>query len=189
MTSELEKIQRQVQVCKKCNLCKTRTNAVPGKGNFHAELLFVGEAPGRNEDKKGEPFVGAAGKKLSIALEYAGLSRDEVYITNVVKCRPPENRAPTPNEEESCEHYLNSEISLIKPKIICIMGNTAYHSLLGGGSITKNRGKIIHRDGKTYFLTVHPAAAIYNQSLLGTLKKDMKELVKTLKTLENENTS
>lgn len=180
MVSELEKIQQQVIVCKKCELCKTRTNAVPGKGSKNAELLFVGEAPGRSEDKKGEPFVGAAGKKLSIALEHAGLSRDDVYITNVVKCRPPKNRIPSEIEENSCAKYLDSEISLIRPKIICIMGNTAYHSLLGGNSITKNRGKIIHKDGKTYFLTVHPAATIYNQSLLSTLKKDMKALVKTL---------
>lgn len=180
MATELEKIQQQVTVCKKCELCKTRTNAVPGKGNKNAELLFIGEAPGRSEDKKGEPFVGAAGKKLSVALEHAGLSRDDVYITNVVKCRPPNNRVPLESEENACEEFLQSEISLIKPKIICIMGNTAYHSLLGGDSITKNRGKIIQKDGKTYFLTVHPAAAIYNQSLLDTLKKDMKTLVKTL---------
>ncbi|MFB5610766.1 MAG: uracil-DNA glycosylase [Nitrosopumilaceae archaeon] len=180
MATELEKIQQQVTVCKKCELCKTRTNAVPGKGSKNAELLFIGEAPGRSEDKKGEPFVGAAGKKLSVALEHAGLSRDDVYITNVVKCRPPNNRVPFESEEKACEGFLQSEISLIKPKIICIMGNTAYHSLLGGDSITKNRGKIIQKDGRTYFLTVHPAAAIYNQSLLDTLKKDMKTLVKTL---------
>ena len=185
MTSKLEEIQKQVRTCKKCELCKTRTNAVPGKGNFHAQLLFVGEAPGRSEDKKGEPFVGAAGKKLSIALEHAGLSRDDVYITNVVKCRPPENRVPSETEEKSCSNYLNSEISVIKPKIICIMGNTAYHSLLKGNSITKNRGKIIHKDGRTYFLTIHPAATIYNQSLLSTLKKDMKALVKALNDIEN----
>ena len=184
MISELEKIQKQVIVCKKCELCKTRTNAVPGKGSKSAELFFIGEAPGRSEDKKGEPFVGAAGKKLSIALEYAGLSRDDVYITNVVKCRPPKNRVPLENEEKSCEEFLKSEIDLIKPKIICIMGNTAYHSLLGGNSITKNRGKIIQKDGKTYFLTVHPAAAIYNQGLLDTLKKDMRTLVKTLKEMK-----
>ena len=184
--SDLEKIRQQVIVCKKCDLCKTRTNAVPGKGSKNAELVFIGEAPGRSEDKKGEPFVGAAGKKLSIALEYAGLSREQVYITNVVKCRPPKNRVPLQKEEMACENFLQSEISLIKPKIICIMGNTAFHSLLGGNSITKNRGKIIKKDGKTYFLTVHPAATIYNQSLLDTLKKDMKALVKTLKEMNGD---
>ena len=186
MISKLEKIQQQVIVCKKCDLCKTRTNAVPGKGSLNAELFFIGEAPGRSEDKKGEPFVGAAGKKLSIALEYAGISRDGVYITNVVKCRPPKNRVPLEKEEKSCENFLRSEIALIKPKIICIMGNTAFHSLLGGDSITKNHGKIIQKDSKTYFLTVHPAATIYNQSLLSTLKKDMKALVKILKDFQSE---
>ena len=181
MALKLEKIQRQVTVCKKCDLCKTRTNAVPGKGSLNAELFFIGEAPGRSEDRKGEPFVGVAGKKLSIALEYAGLSREEVYITNIVKCRPPKNRVPLEKEEKSCEGFLKSEIALIKPKIICVMGNTAFHSLLGGDSITKNRGKIIQKDGKTYFLTIHPAATIYNQPLLSSLKKDMKALVKILK--------
>ncbi|HSB50039.1 MAG TPA: uracil-DNA glycosylase, partial [Nitrosopumilaceae archaeon] len=173
MISNLEEVQKQVIVCKKCELCKTRINAVPGKGSSKAEIIFIGEAPGRSEDKRGEPFVGAAGKKLSIALEHAGISRDQVYITNIVKCRPPKNRIPLEKEEKSCEGFLKSEIELIKPKIICIMGNTAFHSLLGGDNITKNRGKTIQKDGMTYFLTVHPAATIYNQSLLSTLKKDM----------------
>jgi len=106
MISKLEKIRQQVTVCKKCNLYKTRTNAVPGKGNFHADLFFIGEAPGKSEDKLGEPFVGVAGKKLSIALEYAGISRDDIYITNVVKCRPPKNRVPKEEEEKSCEQFL-----------------------------------------------------------------------------------
>lgn len=181
MISNLEEIQKQVKVCKKCELCNTRTNAVPGKGFSKAEVIFIGEAPGRSEDKKGEPFVGAAGKKLSIALEYAGISRGQVYITNVVKCRPPQNRIPFEREEKACEDFLKSEIKVIKPKIICIMGNTAYHSLLGGNNIIKNRGKTIQKDGVMYFLTVHPAATIYNQSLLNVLKKDMRKLVKILK--------
>lgn len=181
MMPNLEEIQKQVKVCKKCELCNTRTNAVPGKGYSKAEIMLIGEAPGRSEDKKGEPFVGAAGKKLSIALEHAGISREHVYITNIVKCRPPQNRIPFEKEEKSCESFLKSEIEIIKPKIICIMGNTAYHSLLGGDNIVKNRGKTIQKDGVKYFLTVHPAATIYNQSLLNFLKKDMKKLVKILK--------
>ena len=183
MISKIEKIRQQVIVCKKCDLCKTRTNAVPGKGNFNADLFFIGEAPGRSEDRLGEPFVGVAGKKLSIAFEHAGISRDEVYITNVVKCRPPKNRVPKEDEEKACQKYLKSEIDLIKPKIICIMGNTAYRSLLGGNNILKNRGKIIKKNGNLYFLSVHPAAIIYNQALMSTLKKDMKSLVKTLNRL------
>ncbi len=174
----LESIRDKVVSCTKCDLCNYRTNSVPGKGIKNSRIIFIGEAPGRSEDKQGEPFVGAAGKKLSIALEYAGISRDSVYITNVVKCRPPKNRIPTQIERDACSEYLESEISLIKPKVICIMGNTAYNSLLGGNNITSNRGKIVTKDGRQYFLTVHPAAAIYNQDLLEVLKEDMKKLIK-----------
>ena len=195
MFSSLEKIRTSVISCTKCELCKSRKNAVPGNGNQNSEIVFIGEAPGRSEDKEGVPFVGAAGKKLSLALEYAGLSRDSVYITNVVKCRPPKNRVPTINEQNSCKEYLESELRLIKPKIICIMGNTAYHTILGGQNITQNRGKSMKKDGKLYFLTIHPAAAIYNQELLAELKNDMKKLVKLLsdikkgKKINDESTS
>lgn len=184
--SEIDSIRSQVISCVKCNLSKTRTNAVPGKGNTKAEILFIGEAPGRNEDLKGEPFVGSAGNILSEALASAGLSRDNVYITNVVKCRPPNNRIPLQEEKESCQSYLSKELQIIKPKIICIMGNTAYGSLLGGNSITKNRGKIIEKDGQRYFLTIHPAAAIYNQELKSVLISDMKTLVETLDRLKKD---
>lgn len=179
--SSLEHVRNQVVSCTKCDLCKTRNNSVPGKGNHNAEIIFVGEAPGRSEDKIGEPFVGPAGKKLSDALEYAGISRESVYITNVVKCRPPNNRVPSQAEKESCRNYLESEIALIKPKVICIMGNTAYQSILGGKNITKERGKFVKKDGKLYFLTVHPAAIIYNQKLMDSLKNDMKKLVNEIK--------
>ena len=181
--SSLEQLRNQVVCCTKCDLCKTRNNSVPGKGNYNSEIIFVGEAPGRSEDKIGEPFVGEAGKKLSVALEYAGISRESVYITNVVKCRPPNNRVPSQAEKESCRNYLESEIALIKPKVICIMGNTAYQSILGGKNITKERGKFVKKDGKLYFLTVHPAAIIYNQKLMDSLKNDMKKLVHEIKSL------
>ena len=184
--SEIDLIRSQIISCVKCNLSKTRTNAVPGKGNLKAEILFIGEAPGRNEDLKGEPFVGSAGSILSEALASAGLTRDDVYITNVVKCRPPNNRVPLEEEKESCQPYLSKELEIIKPKIICIMGNTAYGSLLGGNSITKNRGNIIEKDGQRYFLTIHPAAAIYNQELKSVLKSDMKTLVETLDRLKKD---
>lgn len=177
----IQKIRSSVIECTKCNLCKTRQNAVPGKGNEYSDVVFVGEAPGRSEDKKGEPFVGAAGKKLTEALEFAGISRDSVYITNIIKCRPPKNRVPKQQERDACMGYLESELKIIKPKIICIMGNTAYHSLLGGSEITKNRGKIIKKDEKSFFLTIHPAATIYNQDLLKYLKKDMKKLASIIK--------
>jgi len=186
MNQELEIIKQNVIKCTKCELCKTRTNAVPGKGNFQSDVIFVGEAPGRNEDKNGEPFVGVAGKKLSIALEEAGITRDAVYITNIVKCRPPNNRVPNTDERETCKEYLKQEISIIKPKIICILGNTAFNSILGGSEITKFRGKVAQKDNQLYFLTIHPAATIYNQKLIDVLKNDIVKLFDLIKELKND---
>jgi DNA polymerase len=186
MNQELETVKQNVIKCTKCELCKTRTNAVPGKGNFQSDVIFVGEAPGRNEDKHGEPFVGVAGKKLSIALEEAGISRDEVYITNIVKCRPPNNRVPNTSERNTCQEYLKEEISIIKPKIICILGNTAFNSILGGSEITKFRGKVVRKDNQLYFLTIHPAATIYNQKLIDVLKNDIVKLFDLIRELKNK---
>ncbi len=185
MNQELETIKQNVIKCTKCDLCKTRTNAVPGKGNFQSDVIFVGEAPGRNEDRKGEPFVGVAGKKLSIALDEAGISRDAVYITNIVKCRPPNNRVPKTSERDTCQEYLKQEISIIKPKIICILGNTAFNSILGGSEITKFRGKIVRKDNQLYFLTIHPAATIYNQKLIDVFKNDIVKLFDLIRELKN----
>ena len=185
MEKKLQKIKKQVTQCTKCELSETRNNSVPGKGNFKSDVIFVGEAPGKNEDMKGEPFIGIAGKKLSIALENAGITRDDVYITNIVKCRPPKNRVPTTNERNTCQNYLKKEIEIIKPKIICILGNTAFNSLLDGKEIIKFRGKIVRKNNQLYFLTIHPAATIYNQKLISVLKKDMKKLLKVIKELKN----
>ena len=185
MNQELETIKQNVIKCTKCDLCKTRTNAVPGKGNFQSDVIFVGEAPGRNEDKNGEPFIGVAGKKLSIALNEAGISRDEVYITNIVKCRPPNNRVPNTDERDTCKEYLKQEISIIKPKLICILGNTAFNSILGGSEITKFRGKVVRKNNLLYFLTIHPAATIYNQKLIDVLKNDIVKLFDLIKELKN----
>ncbi|WP_299292079.1 uracil-DNA glycosylase [Nitrosopumilus sp.] len=182
--SKLEKIKQQVVECTKCDLCKTRTNSVPGKGNFKSDVIFVGEAPGRNEDKNGEPFVGAAGKRLSSALEEIGVTRDSVYITNVVKCRPPNNRVPNTTERSTCVDYLNQEIAIIEPEIICILGNTAFNSILGGSEITKYRGKVVRKDNQLYFLTVHPAATIYNQELIKVLNGDIAKLFYTIAQLK-----
>ncbi|MDE1724905.1 MAG: uracil-DNA glycosylase [Thaumarchaeota archaeon] len=170
--SELTNVRNMVVSCTNCDLYKSRTHAVPGIGNEKSDIIFVGEAPGRNEDLQGKPFVGTAGQILSEALEYAGFSRDEVYITNVVKCRPPNNRQPQVEERSSCKPYLSKELEIIKPKIICILGNTAYNSLLDGSAITKNRGKVIKNNDKLYFVTIHPAAVIYNPSLRQVLKND-----------------
>jgi DNA polymerase len=181
---ELYEIRKSVITCTKCDLCKSRTNAVPGNGSKDAKIMFIGEAPGRNEDLQGEPFVGAAGKKLRAMLEKNGIGQDITYITNVVKCRPPNNRVPTDTERNACREHLEKEIDTIKPKIICVLGNTASNSILGQGEITKNHGQTIEKNGKTYFLTFHPAAVIYNQKLGSLLEQDLENLGKILAELK-----
>lgn len=177
----LEKIAAEVRGCPLCKLARTRKNAVPGEGQLAAKIMFIGEAPGRSEDEKGRPFVGAAGRILDDLLQKAGIERSQVFITNVVKCRPPNNRVPEEDEAAACRPYLDRQIELLKPKVICILGRTAYSSLLGGSSITTNRGKIVEKAGQKYFLTFHPAAAIYNKSLLSALEADLKKLAKEIK--------
>ena len=186
MEKKIEQIKQEVIKCIKCELSETRTNSVPGKGNFKSDVIFVGEAPGKNEDEKGEPFIGIAGKKLSDALENAGISRDDIYITNIVKCRPPSNRVPKTNERETCQEYLKQEISIIKPKLICILGNTVFNSILGGSEIMKYRGKVAQKDKQLYFISLHPAATIYNQKLVDVFKKDIKKLFKITRELKND---
>lgn len=177
----LERVAGEVRGCPLCKLSRTRKNAVPGEGQLAAKIMFVGEAPGRSEDDKGRPFVGAAGRILDGMLEKAGIERSQVFITNVVKCRPPNNRVPEEDESTACRPYLDRQIALIQPQVICILGRTAYQSLLGGSSITANRGKIVEKAGQKYFLTIHPAAAIYNRSLLAVLEKDLKTLAREIK--------
>jgi DNA polymerase len=186
VVDSLEKVAAEVMGCPLCKLARTRKNAVPGEGQLAAKILFIGEAPGRSEDEKGRPFVGAAGKILDDMLTKAGIERSQVFITNVVKCRPPNNRVPEEDEVVACRPYLERQLALIRPRIICILGRTAYSSILGGGSITANRGKIIEKAGQKYFLTIHPAAAIYNRSMLGLLEADLKKLAKEVNKLEGK---
>ena len=172
----LERVAAEVRGCPRCKLARTRKNAVPGEGQLAAKIMFIGEAPGSSEDEKGRPFVGAAGRILDNLLKKVGIERSQVFITNIVKCRPPNNRVPEADEVAACKPYLDRQIALIKPKVICILGKTAYSTLLGGSSITANRGKMVERAGQKYFLTFHPAAAIYNKSLLSALEADLKKL-------------
>jgi DNA polymerase len=151
--------------------------------------MFIGEAPGRCEDEKGRPFVGAAGRILDELLQKAGIERSQVFITNVVKCRPPANRVPDADEVAACRPYLERQIELIRPKVICVLGRTAYSSLLGGGSITADRGKIVEKAGQKYFLTIHPAAAIYRKTLVSVLEADLKKLARALNTIEDDGNS
>jgi uracil-DNA glycosylase family 4 len=173
-------VSDEVIRCTNCELCQTRNNAVPGEGSASARIMFVGEAPGRFEDAQGKPFVGPAGKILEAALLKANLARSQVFITNIVKCRPPGNRRPKRDEIIKCNNYLNKQISVINPKIVCILGATAYSSLLGGKEITLNRGKLLNINGRDYFLTIHPAATLYRRSLLRVLEEDMLKLSKLI---------
>lgn len=184
MSDKLDEIRNNVIACTLCELSKSRKNAVPGSGKANAEVIFIGEAPGHNEDLQGLPFVGTAGKILSEALSYAGFTREDVYITNIVKCRPPNNRRPNKHETDACRNHLRNELEVIRPKIVCILGNTAFGSLLDGNSITKNRGQVIKRNDQLYFVTVHPAAVIYNPDLRQVLKDDLKTLAEILEKIK-----
>ncbi len=181
----LEEIASQVKVCTKCQLCKTRTNAVPGEGNPRARILFVGEAPGGNEDVQGRPFVGAAGKLLNQMLEKVGLKREDVFVTNIVKCRPPENRDPEPDEKTTCSPYLDAQIDTIRPAVVVCLGRhsaeymfTKYGKEFPG--ITKARGQAYKVDSLfghfILFPVYHPAATIYNQQLRPVLEGDFRTL-------------
>lgn len=184
MTDELSAVATQVRECTRCQLSEHRTNAVPGIGGAVSGVVFVGEAPGRNEDFRGRPFVGKAGQILNEALRNAKVSRDSVYITNTVKCRPPKNRVPHQSERDACRSHLDAELRILRPLVICILGNTAYGSILGGSEITKNRGRLIRRDNILYFVTIHPAAAIYNPELVGVLKADIQHLFDIVKDIQ-----
>ncbi|MCX7832205.1 MAG: uracil-DNA glycosylase [Actinobacteria bacterium] len=172
----LQKLKDSALNCQKCKLHEYRTQVVFGVGNPDADLMFIGEAPGYNEDVKGEPFVGAAGKLLDkVIFEETGLTRNQIYITNVVKCRPPNNRNPEEDEIVACNPYLLKQIELIKPKVICALGNFAARTLLGKNEgISKLRGRIFISHGIKVVPTFHPAAILRNPNLIDTFREDIK---------------
>ncbi|MCH8022681.1 MAG: uracil-DNA glycosylase [Thaumarchaeota archaeon] len=177
----LEEIANEVRNCRLCNLCKERKHAVPGEGSSNADLLFVGEGPGRSEDEQGRPFVGSAGKVLSKLLDSIGLSREEVFITNVVKCRPPENRKPQVDEVTKCRSYLEKQIETIRPKLICVLGATALEALIGESNLSTQHGKLITRRGLKMFVMYHPASALYNNKMEAVMMEDIRSLLGVLK--------
>ncbi|MDP4008008.1 MAG: uracil-DNA glycosylase [Candidatus Peregrinibacteria bacterium] len=185
--SILTEISEQIKSCEKCGLCKTRTNAVPGSGNPNADIMFIGEGPGKNEDLKGEPFIGAAGKFLDELLNGIELKRSDVFITNIVKCRPPENRDPKPDEVASCYSYLERQVALIKPKLIVLLGRHAMYRFLPRDlQISKVHGEPIEHKGiatekQIYLPMYHPAFALYNGSYRAILHKDFARIPKLLK--------
>jgi DNA polymerase len=173
----LDKVASEVLICDKCRLSETRKQAVPGEGSKAASVMFVGEAPGEQEDVQGRPFVGAAGKLLTELLQSIGLRRDDVYITNIVKCRPPNNRPPRKDESAACRPYLDRQISLLRPKVICPMGNSAIHALIDSEqSVTTLHGIPFEVESITYFPMYHPAAALYTFSLRGVMEEDFRKL-------------
>lgn len=173
---QAELLYERVRTCDLCPLARTRTNAVPGEGPLDSTVMFIGEAPGMNEDKQGRPFVGQAGKFLDELLEAAGLRRDEVYICNVLKCRPPSNRDPQPGEIAACKDYLEEQIDLIDPAVIVTLGRFSMGRYFPGQTIGKIHGRAVERDGRYYVPMYHPAAALHQQSLRQTLLDDFRSL-------------
>ena len=170
--------------CQQCRLASGRTQVVFGSGNPEASIMFVGEAPGFHEDKQGVPFVGAAGKLLTELLESVGLSRSQIYIANVIKCRPPQNRDPAPDEVETCKPFLLQQIHYIKPHVVCSLGNFATQTLLERKvGITKVHGQPIQLSEFQLFPLFHPAAALHNDNLRPLLREDFQKLKRLLDTM------
>ncbi|MBI5305570.1 MAG: uracil-DNA glycosylase [Chloroflexi bacterium] len=187
--SELTDLYAQVRVCKKCDLSKGRTNAVPGEGPENAEIMMIGEAPGFHEDQQGRPFVGAAGKFLDELLAGINLKREQIYICNVIKCRPPQNRDPLPEEMDACRPYLDQQIELIKPKIIITISRFAMMRWFADRKIGEIHGKPRKFGNLVVLPMYHPAAALHQPSLRRVLEDDFKrvpEILKQLATLKEQ---
>lgn len=179
--SELTDMYEQIRICPKCDLSQSRTNAVPGEGPESAEIMFIGEAPGFHEDRQGRPFVGAAGQYLDDLLKLMAMDRNKVYITNVVKCRPPQNRDPLPHEMEACRPYLDCQIELIKPKVIITISRFAMVRWFPDKKISEIHGRAKRFGDLVVVPMYHPAAALHQPALKATLEADFKRIPQILK--------
>jgi DNA polymerase len=178
---ELQKLAKKIVVCTKCELHLSRKNAVPGEGPPHTEIMFIGEGPGQREDEQGRPFVGASGKFLDQLLGQAGVTRADVWITNVVKCRPPGNRDPLPDEIEICTgNYLQRQIELVNPSIIVTLGRHSMGRFFKGAKITQIHGQMRELDGRFVIAMYHPAAALHQTSLRAVIMEDFARLPELL---------
>jgi uracil-DNA glycosylase len=178
---ELKKLAKRIKVCTRCELHRSRTEAVPGEGPTHAEIMFIGEGPGAREDEQGRPFVGASGKFLDQLLEQAGVTRAEVWITNVVKCRPPGNRDPLPDEIDTCTgNYLQRQIEVVNPSIIVTLGRHSMGLFFKGAKITQIHGQMRQVGERFVIAMYHPAAALHQQSLKSVLMQDFAKLPELL---------
>ena len=173
---ELKALQETIDRCTLCSLHESRTNTVPGEGSPNAKLFFVGEAPGVKEDETGRPFVGRSGKLLTTMIEEIGLSRQDIFISSILKCRPPNNRLPTRTERETCRPYIEKQIELINPRVIVLLGGTAISSMVGPWKVTESHGTFFEAEGKTYFMTFHPAAALRSTGVKEFMRADFKIL-------------
>ena len=171
--SSLSELYKEIAVCQRCDLFKHRTEAVPGEGAENAEIMFIGEAPGWHEDQQGRPFVGPAGQYLDNLLATINLKREQVYITNVVKSRPPGNRDPLPAEISACRNWLDRQIEIICPKVIVTLGRYSMAMFFPGKSISRIHGTAQKRDNIIYYAMYHPAAALHQQSLRRVIEEDM----------------
>jgi uracil-DNA glycosylase family 4 len=177
-------LSQQIINCKKCRLCETAIQAVVGEGSLNARVIFIGEAPGKNEDETGKPFVGRAGKLLTSLINELGFERDEIWIGNIIKHRPPKNRDPLSDEIEMCRDFLTKQIEIIQPDIIVTLGRFSFNYFLPDGKIGQERGKLIDMVRYKVFPVYHPAAALRNKSFLNTLRSDfitLSEIIKTKK--------
>ena len=183
--SGLSELYKDIADCQRCQLAKYRTRTVPGEGKENAEIMFIGEAPGWHEDQQGRPFVGPAGLYLDQLLASIGLRREQVYIANVIKCRPQGNRDPLPAEIFACRHWLECQIELIHPKIIVTLGRYSMAMFFPGKSISKIHGTAQKRDSIIYFAMYHPAAALHQQSLRRAREEDMLKIPQFLAQAES----
>jgi DNA polymerase len=177
---ELERVADEIRRCNRCALHKTRTNTVPGAGPVGADVFFLGEAPGAREDEQGLPFVGASGRFLDELLESIGLNRTQVFISNVVKCRPPGNRDPHTPEVEACKRYLDRQLELIQPRLVVTLGRFAMDRFFAEGRISEIHGQPQRIDGVVTLPLYHPAAALYRGSLRSAVKEDFQRIPELL---------
>ncbi len=181
---ELEALAEQIRHCTRCRLARNRTHAVPGSGSPTARLMFVGEAPGFHEDQQGLPFVGAAGNLLETLLNEINMTRAQVFITNVVKCRPPDNRDPQPDEIEACRWFLDQQIALIKPSMIVTLGRFSLQLAYSGVSISRGHGQAKRLGDILYYPMFHPAAALHQPGYRSLLEQDMHRIPELLSSMQ-----
>ena len=180
-------LHEDIHACHKCRLCETRNNVVPGEGDAHARLMFIGEGPGRDEDLQGRPFVGRSGELLTRMIHAIGLERDEVYICNIVKCRPPQNRNPEPDEAAACMNYLRAQVALVRPQVIVLLGKVACRYTLNQEiSVMRDHGKWFERKGTWFMPTFHPSALLRDPSKKRDAWEDFQKIRDKLSELKND---